>query len=172
MKTITLRKAVEMLKEQGINIIWDNDLTLDEFISYYDGTYKSILEDTHEMPKDTKLQHFLVDDIVKIFRDDCTFYQHIGTYHEKDDIENIFPSSTLKGDEADMVVYNYHGNMKEITGGITEEKNAFDFEIGMNTAQYTSNKQYIVTFIRGDANLLKKGSEDHGYYIDIWKRVE
>ena len=42
-KRVTLRQAVEILKQQGIEIEW-NDLTMEDFLSYFDQHYKTDCE--------------------------------------------------------------------------------------------------------------------------------
>lgn len=60
-KTVTLRQAIDILAEQGIEVSWTRELTLQDFIFFYDRHYA-------DGPKsDTLLQHML-DDIHDIFR--------------------------------------------------------------------------------------------------------
>ena len=60
-KRVTLRQAVDILAEQGIEIKWDENLGLCEFFSYYDQHYKPFLEDGGKMPE------WLASDILEIF---------------------------------------------------------------------------------------------------------
>lgn len=43
MRRVTFRQAVEILKQQGIEIKW-NDLTMEDFLSYFDQHYKTACE--------------------------------------------------------------------------------------------------------------------------------
>lgn len=61
-KRITLRQAVEELKQQGIEVEW-NDLTLEDFFSYFDQHYKTACENG-EFPKVS----FFYTDILEIFK--------------------------------------------------------------------------------------------------------
>jgi len=56
-RAITLREAVEFLSCRGIHIRWTKDLTLEDFLSYYDQHYAGEPENLQ----------FLVDDIHDIF---------------------------------------------------------------------------------------------------------
>ena len=60
-KTVTLRQAIDILAEQNIHISWSKDLTLEDFLTYYDMHYA-------EGPESDRLQQFLLDDIHDIFR--------------------------------------------------------------------------------------------------------
>lgn len=61
-KRVTLRQAVEILKQQGIEIEW-NDLTMEDFLSYFDHHYKTRCE-TGDFPKVS----FFFTDILEIFK--------------------------------------------------------------------------------------------------------
>ena len=61
-KRVTLRQAVEILKQQGIEIEW-NDLTMEDFLSYFDQHYKTACE-TGDFPKVS----FFYTDILEIFK--------------------------------------------------------------------------------------------------------
>ena len=105
-------------------------------------------------------------------------YKPIATYHDIEDIMGLFPSSTLKGDEADIVVKHLlsgEGNPYTIVeapeGSIwTEEEVREDMEHGNFTL--TLDGKYGVRFTRGDSYLLKIGSDGHGFYIDIYEAFD
>ena len=61
-KRVTLRQAVEILKQQGIEIEW-NDLTMEDFLSYFDQHYKTACENG-EFEKVS----FFFTDILEIFK--------------------------------------------------------------------------------------------------------
>lgn len=61
-KRVTLRQAVEILKQQGIEIEW-NDLTMEDFLSYFDQHYKTACENG-TFPKVS----FFFTDILEIFK--------------------------------------------------------------------------------------------------------
>lgn len=61
-KRVSLRKAVDILAEQGVEVEWD-DLGLREFFSYYDIHYKEMLE--HGSIPSVR---FFIEDIKEIFK--------------------------------------------------------------------------------------------------------
>lgn len=105
-------------------------------------------------------------------------YKPIATYHDIEDIMGLFPSSTLKGDEADIVVKHLlsgEGNPYTIVEAPessiwTEEEVREDMEHGNFTL--TLDGKYGVRFTRGDSYLLKIGSDGHGFYIDIYEAFD
>lgn len=67
-KVITLREAAEKLAEQGYEIKWDRGSSLEDFFSYFDCHYRSILSKLEEEwcgAEDAR--RFLASDILKIF---------------------------------------------------------------------------------------------------------
>jgi len=62
MKRVSLRQAVSILKEQGIEVEW-NDLTLEDFFSYFDQHYKTACENG-TFPRVS----FFFSDILEIFK--------------------------------------------------------------------------------------------------------
>ncbi len=62
-KRVTLRQAVQILDEQGIEIDWDGKLTMSDFLSYFDQHYKTSCE-TGDFPKVS----FFYTDILEIFK--------------------------------------------------------------------------------------------------------
>lgn len=45
MQRVSLRKAVEILQEQGIEVSWDENLGMDDFFIYFDHHYAPKLEE-------------------------------------------------------------------------------------------------------------------------------
>lgn len=67
MQRVSLRKAVEILQEQGIEVSWDENLNLDDFFSYYDKHYAPALEKAGACKE---VGEFFASDILNIFRKD------------------------------------------------------------------------------------------------------
>lgn len=98
--------------------------------------------------------------------------QHIGYYNDPEDIISIFPSADIKPDMGDFV-FKYMqaggGNFHNVNpGGEVQPFDDFEGELGY-TAIPTSDGKHIVLFTKGDWKSLAKGSDQHGYYIDIWE---
>ena len=67
-KEITLRRAAEMLAEEGIKIKWATGNDLQDFFTYFDHHYKPLLEKLQEeWSGKTGARRFLADDILTIF---------------------------------------------------------------------------------------------------------
>lgn len=64
MQRVSLRKAVEILQEQGIEVSWDEKSSLEDFLIYYDFHYAAKVENG-ELPG-----RFFYDDISNIFKKD------------------------------------------------------------------------------------------------------
>ena len=102
-------------------------------------------------------------------------YTHIGYYNDTIDILDLFPNSTFKGDEADIVVkYWQKGygafhtvDFPDVDTYISPKEASEDKSI-----VFTSNGQYIVRFSGGSHELLRKGSDMHGFFIDIYALLE
>lgn len=67
MQRVSLRKAVEILQEQGIEVSWDENLNMDDFFSYYDYHYAPRLGDVGVCKE---IGEFFASDILNIFRKD------------------------------------------------------------------------------------------------------
>ena len=63
MERVNLRTAVEILKKQGIEIKWDDNLTLENFLDYYDLHYAKKLEAFDYVD----MTAFFFDDMKQIF---------------------------------------------------------------------------------------------------------
>lgn len=97
---------------------------------------------------------------------------HIGYYNDPEDIIDIFPSANIKPDMGD-IVFKYmqdgYGNFHNVNpGGEVQPFEDFEDELGY-TAIPTTDEKYIVVFTKGDWKALAKGSDQHGYFIDIWE---
>lgn len=60
---VTLRQAVDILREQGIEIVWDDNLGLQDFLTYFDQHYKTKCENG-TFPHES----FFYTDILQIFQ--------------------------------------------------------------------------------------------------------
>lgn len=102
-------------------------------------------------------------------------YRPIATISNSEEIINYFPSSRIKGDEANIIVNDY------LPGGIEAKPiNCWDEEAFYSVEEAVEDENFVLTtdgnygvrFTRGDIGLLRKGSDQHGYYIDIYKTVD
>lgn len=102
-------------------------------------------------------------------------YKHIGYYDSKEDIIDLWPNETLKGDEADIVVKYWkdgYGAFHTLENGDLYSENVFTEDLSEGRSDITSDKRYIVSFSEGNWKALAKcqdGNIDHGFYIDIWE---
>ena len=103
-------------------------------------------------------------------------YAPIGYYNDPQDILDLYPSSTFKGDEADIIVKyqqdgygNFHtfDGTPEIEACYTTSEALCD-----NSVVFASDDQHLVRFTRGDMKLLQEGNDMHGFFIDIYKFVD
>ena len=103
-------------------------------------------------------------------------YAPIGYYNDPEDIFDLYPSSTFKGDEADIIV-NYQkdgfGAFHTIDGTPDEESYITPIEASTDkNIIFTNDGQYIVRFTHGNMSLLRIGNDMHGFYIDIYKLID
>ena len=104
-------------------------------------------------------------------------YKHLGYYDDKEDIIDLWPNETLKGDEADIVVKymkDGYGAFHTIDNGGLFQEDEFTDDLSEWRSDITTDKRYIVGFAEGDWKALAKcenGDTDHGFYIDIWEVV-
>ena len=100
-------------------------------------------------------------------------YARIGYYNDPEDIIDLYPSSTFKGDEADIIVKYYLDGYGAF--------NAIDCPCPYITPEeaskypnvvFTSDGEYIVAFSRGDRSLLLSGSNMHGFFIYIYRLAD
>lgn len=102
-------------------------------------------------------------------------YKHIGYYDSKEDIIDLWPNETLKGDEADIVVKYWkdgYGAFHTLENGDLFSEDDFTEDLSEGRCDITSDKRYIVGFAEGDWKALAKsqdGNLDHGFYIDVWE---
>lgn len=103
-------------------------------------------------------------------------YAPIGYYNEPYDIVDLFPCSTLKGDEADIIVKymkDGYGNFHTIDGTPDMESYITPIEASKDSCiVFTSDGQHLVRFTRGSMERLQNGSDMHGFYIDIYKLID
>lgn len=102
-------------------------------------------------------------------------YRPIATIHNVEDIINYFPSADIKGDEANIIIKGYlSGAIEAKTLNCWDEEAFYTVEEAVDDRNFvlTSDGNYGVRFTRGDIGLLRKGSDQHGYYIDIYKTVD
>ena len=102
-------------------------------------------------------------------------YRPIATIHNVEDIINHFPSADIKGDEANIIVKGYlSGAIQAKPMNCWDEEAFYSVEEAVEDSNFvlTSDGNYGVRFTRGDIGLLRKGSDQHGYYIDIYKTVD
>jgi len=102
-------------------------------------------------------------------------YRPIATILNVEDIINHFPSADIKGDEANIIIKGYlSGAIQTKTLNCWDEEAFFTVEEAVDDRNFvlTSDGNYGVHFIRGNIGLLRKGSDQHGFYIDIYKAVD
>lgn len=103
-----------------------------------------------------------------------TIYKHLGYYNDRDDILHLFPFKAMKEGVAENVIQYFLGgygyfhtddsNDEESDLDITEE---IDLDNGL--IMLTDDEEYAIRFQSGSQSLLKRGSDEHGYYIDIFQ---
>ena len=101
---------------------------------------------------------------------------HIGYYNDPADIIDLFPSADIKPDMGD-IVFKYmkdgYGNFHNVNPGAgVLPFDDFEDDLSGGTAVMTSDGKHLVNFSYGDWKDLAKGSDEHGYYIDIWEVYE
>jgi hypothetical protein len=103
-------------------------------------------------------------------------YAPIGYYNDPQDIIDLYPNSTFKGDEADNIVKyqqdgygNFHtfGGTPGIEACYTTSEALCD-----NNVVFASDDQHLVRFTRGNMKLLQEGNDMHGFFIDIYEFVD
>ena len=103
-------------------------------------------------------------------------YAPIGYYNDPADIFDLYPSSAFKGDEADIIVKyqkDGFGAFHTIDGTPDEESYIAPVEASKDkNIVFTSDGQYLVRFTGGSYELLRKGSDMHGFFIDIYKLID
>lgn len=100
----------------------------------------------------------------------------IGYYNDPEDIIDLYPSSTFKGDEADIIVKyqkDGFGAFHTIDGFPDEESYIAPVEASMDkNIVFASDGQHLVRFTRGSYELLRQGEDMHGFFIDIYKLID
>lgn len=104
------------------------------------------------------------------------YYKPIATYHDTEDIIDLFPSGFLKGDEADIVVKHFkegYGSPIIINEPGKEVYWTTDDIYEDGSTMVASDPNYFVRFQKGDARVLfHNGNDQAGFYIDIYEKVE
>ena len=104
------------------------------------------------------------------------FAKHIGYYNDRLDICDLYPSDAIKDDMGDIVAkYMKDGYGNFHYSGLDDKPlpyQDFEDEVKGGEAKLTTDGKYLVTFQCGDWKKLAKGSDDHGFYIDIYEIVE
>lgn len=102
-------------------------------------------------------------------------YAPIGYYNDPEDIIDLYPNSTFKGDEADIIVrycLDGYGAFHTVDHpDVDSFISPADASKSPDTV-FTSNGEYIVVFSRGNIQLLRQGNDMHGFFIDIYKLVD
>jgi hypothetical protein len=101
-------------------------------------------------------------------------YAPVGYYNDTEDILDLFPCSTFKGDEADIIVKYYldgYGAFYTVDGAPDSYITPVEASKDKNIV-FTSDGQYLVRFSGGSHELLRKGSDMHGFFIDIYKLID
>lgn len=103
-------------------------------------------------------------------------YAPVGYYNDNEDIMDLYPCSTFKGDEADIVVnaiHSLYGNFHTIddTPDVDNCISPADASKSPDTV-FTSDGEYIVVFSRGNTQLLRQGNDMHGFFIDVYHLEE
>ena len=102
-------------------------------------------------------------------------YRLIATIHNNEDIISYFPSAVIKGDEANIIVKAYlSGAIEAKSMDCWDEEAFYSVEEAVEDKNFilTTDGNYGVRFTRGNTKLLRNGSDQHGYYIDIFKTVD
>ena len=101
-------------------------------------------------------------------------YVPIGYYNDPEDIIDLYPGGPFKGDEADIIV-NYMldglGNFHSVPEGPRDPESFLTPRDASEDTRvvFASNGQYIVSFCSGSYELLRKKSDMHGFFIDIYR---
>ena len=102
-------------------------------------------------------------------------YRPIATIHNPEDIFNHFPSADIKGDEANIIIKLYlSGAIEAKAIDCWDEEAFYSVEEAVEDKNFvlTTDGNYGVRFVRGNKELLRGGSDQHGFYIDIYKTVD
>lgn len=102
-------------------------------------------------------------------------YRPIATIRNTEDIINYFPSAGIEGHEANVIVKGYLSGVIEAKSlNCWDEETFYTIEEAVEDTDIvlTTDGKYAVRFTRGDIGLLQSGSDQHGFYIDIYKTVD
>lgn len=102
-------------------------------------------------------------------------YRPIATINDYKDIIKYFPFAGIRGHEANTIIMNYlSGATEALPFHWWDEETFYTIEEAAEDKSFvlTTDGKYGVRFTRGDAGLLRTGSDQHGYYIDIYETVD
>ena len=101
-------------------------------------------------------------------------YVPIGYYNDSQDIIDLYPGGPFKGDEADIIVrymIDGFGNFHYIPDG-PRDPESFLTPKDVSESKcmvFTSDGNFAVSFSLGSYLSLKKGSDMHGFFIDVYR---
>ena len=103
-----------------------------------------------------------------------TKYKHLGYYNDRDDIHNLFPFKAIKDGVAEKVIQYFAGGYGNFyVDDSDEEESDLDitenFDIDDGLVMLTDDEEYAVRFQTGSYSSLKTGSDQHGFFIDIYR---
>ena len=101
-------------------------------------------------------------------------YVPIGYYNDPEDIIDLYPGGPFKGDEADIIVSHMNerfGNFHFIPDGPKDPESLHPPKDVSESGRmvFTSDGRFAVSFTLGSYQSLKKGSDMHGFYIDVYR---
>lgn len=103
------------------------------------------------------------------------FVKHIGYYNDHLDICDLYPCDTIKDDMGDIVVKYMKDGYGHFYYNVDDDEpipyQDFEDEVKGGEAKLTTDGKYLVTFQCGDWKRLAKGSDDHGFFIDIYEII-
>lgn len=100
-------------------------------------------------------------------------YVPIGYYNDSQDIFDLYPGGPFKGDEADIIVKYMcrgYGKFYYITEGLKDPESFLTpKDVSESKCMvFTSDGQFAVSFSGGSYEMLRKGSDMHGFFIDVY----
>lgn len=101
-------------------------------------------------------------------------YVPIGYYNDSQDIFDLYPGGSFKGDEADIIVnyMNEGGGSFHCVPDRPKDPESFLTPKDVSESKcmvFTSDGQFAVSFSTGSYESLKKGNDMHGFFIDVYR---
>jgi hypothetical protein len=101
-------------------------------------------------------------------------YVPIGYYNDSQDIIDLYPGGPFKGDEADIIVSHMNERFGNFHFIPESPKDPESFLTPKDVSEskcmvFTSDGKFAVSFSLGSYESLKKGSDMHGFYIDVYR---